>query len=952
MDQKTKRVMSSAPLPLILSPDTPSSISEPESGDKSPSESSRESSPVHQTLSSREGSVPHTISSREGSVPLTVSSREGSGSPELASSRERSPSLEEQAGTPSPIATEMSKSPLPKENLTLAASPSPEEPAGETFSYTPFSTERSVDKEGNKELSLTALSTEPVPTELEDENETVPESDDMESRLGSMEALVPPPGFDITTESAEAPPPSAAEQPTEPTVVMEPTMEVEEEDVEGEGEYPEDFNSPEPTESLEDINPPEPAETLEDINLPEPVENLEDINPPEPVENLEARSDTSLSISISGSKGGDSEEEVNFSPGQRVLVGGVMEGVIRFVGKTHFAPGLWIGIEFSEPRGRNDGSIDDQRYFDCSPKHGVFAPPRKVEVIEDVTDKEAMETSPPGSTVTEELESEDELSMSGGGSPSPVGGAQSPADSDRDHYSEPSIEQDQVTRGHSLERSPSPDHAHSTVLSTDQISEHISEVAQEESTLSEQQAPAEVELVGEKPDVLPSAPEALAQYLQPATPTPAPPPEFAEGASREESIEPPPTPVEHLERKPDKVTDELTQELMNEAYDTMHKIWKSKRSQEAPPEKKEKVDVVQVPRDKEVRLSLDQKADRITDQLLALLLQSESSLMTNILTSKEHTKTTQVETEPVSPVKRRPTLQITVSNIKESSPPPLSPPSPYRIPPAVFPPVDHSPPTTPPCHFPQHSTGRVAAGEKSPFSQDSAHTPATLERTYSTESLVHRLDTIKVTTAQCMVPSERAHVDEVVKHAWEVAMEIGPNALHSQDVQCPEHIVNLFKDVRELSPEEEHCHKSYIELVFGLTVDIIKQLHPLPPVTTAWLKDAVMRAPLGARGAGSPSLELVQKRVYAALIRGQLPPELPAVKFLHGRKRPGGKEVDFVDGILIKELRYEEPSWVDYHKDEVTVKTRIADSILDSLLTETVEIMQGIEQKRKQRMVS
>ncbi|KAG7665768.1 NIP100 [[Candida] subhashii] len=40
-------------------------------------------------------------------------------------------------------------------------------------------------------------------------------------------------------------------------------------------------------------------------------------------------------------------------------------GIIRYIGNTQFAPGLWYGIELDLPRGKNDGSIDGVRYFDC-----------------------------------------------------------------------------------------------------------------------------------------------------------------------------------------------------------------------------------------------------------------------------------------------------------------------------------------------------------------------------------------------------------------------------------------------------------------------------------------------------------------------------------------------------------------------------------------------------------
>ena len=56
-----------------------------------------------------------------------------------------------------------------------------------------------------------------------------------------------------------------------------------------------------------------------------------------------------------------------------------------------------------------------------------------------------------------------------------------------------------------------------------------------------------------------------------------------------------------------------------------------------------------------------------------------------------------------------------------------------------------------------------------------------------------------------------------------------------------------------------------------------------------------------------------------------------------------------MDSTLIKELREEEPGWVDYTEDEVQVKIRTADAILDSLLTETIQVLMNIEQKRQRR---
>ncbi|XP_029316312.1 CAP-Gly domain-containing linker protein 4 isoform X2 [Cottoperca gobio] len=81
--------------------------------------------------------------------------------------------------------------------------------------------------------------------------------------------------------------------------------------------------------------------------------------------------------SASSSVGGGPEVRL----GERVLVVGQRTGVVQFYGKTNFAPGLWLGIELDTPSGKNDGSVGGVRYFSCPPKHGVFAPPSRVQRI-------------------------------------------------------------------------------------------------------------------------------------------------------------------------------------------------------------------------------------------------------------------------------------------------------------------------------------------------------------------------------------------------------------------------------------------------------------------------------------------------------------------------------------------------------------------------------------------
>ncbi|EAY16214.1 CAP-Gly domain containing protein [Trichomonas vaginalis G3] len=55
-------------------------------------------------------------------------------------------------------------------------------------------------------------------------------------------------------------------------------------------------------------------------------------------------------------------------------------GCVRYVGKVEKSNGYWIGVQLDEPYGKNDGSLDGKRYFECENKYGVFVRAEKVEV--------------------------------------------------------------------------------------------------------------------------------------------------------------------------------------------------------------------------------------------------------------------------------------------------------------------------------------------------------------------------------------------------------------------------------------------------------------------------------------------------------------------------------------------------------------------------------------------
>ena len=75
----------------------------------------------------------------------------------------------------------------------------------------------------------------------------------------------------------------------------------------------------------------------------------------------------------------------DFEVGQTVELQDGRTATVRFIGCPQFAPGDWIGVELDDASGKNDGSVQGHRYFDCDAGHGMFVRPGVAAIIDQPT---------------------------------------------------------------------------------------------------------------------------------------------------------------------------------------------------------------------------------------------------------------------------------------------------------------------------------------------------------------------------------------------------------------------------------------------------------------------------------------------------------------------------------------------------------------------------------------
>lgn len=90
-----------------------------------------------------------------------------------------------------------------------------------------------------------------------------------------------------------------------------------------------------------------------------------------------------------------------YQRGQLIELNDGRQAIVTFVGQTSFAPGDWIGVVLDDATGKNDGTVQGQRYFQCDPGHGMFVrAPGIARTLENPTPKAANAKPPANGRLT------------------------------------------------------------------------------------------------------------------------------------------------------------------------------------------------------------------------------------------------------------------------------------------------------------------------------------------------------------------------------------------------------------------------------------------------------------------------------------------------------------------------------------------------------------------------
>ncbi|XP_064650175.1 centrosome-associated protein 350-like isoform X3 [Lineus longissimus] len=635
--------------------------------------------------------------------------------------------------------------------------------------------------------------------------------------------------------------------------------------------------------------------------------------------------------------------------GDSVIVAGIERGTLKFKGLTMFAPGHWAGVELEIAEGTNDGSKDGVRYFDCKPKHGLFAPPDKVTYEPEVQkEQEDAPSDTSDHTLTEEpidipsvSEKSEKITEEG----KPLFSPRSVLDDSTTDISISSDLERAITSAQAaVEGFGDGQKVPEKVVETegrkpkkdmnkivDSITDNLTEMVVKDSVL----------VMG---DIVAKSPSKMLDEK------PGEEPKVAAPAAEKKSHEV--TPAENKEEVPENnvnnAADTATRNMLNDAISHMLTVRQNQisRSSESSqdddgtdsgiPFDEYKDDRKSTPANSQTSIDTPESAfdnkltpeDKITPEKKDLLIPKEDALIPPV--------------RPVSPVFGEPAAksvnQLNHDEVnarlealnrmdrelmdghllglgdQEWFDDDYGLSAQAQIP-------DHPPPPYPGSP-PQHPQGV-------------RHDISKLELQRLTEEVFYA------------VPHKDAEVKGIISEVVDVFWERRRYGEPLDDVEPPMEFLTKDDKGQDI---ETNSRRVYKKLIFDLVAEHIREMYKdeeevEPP---PWAKSKRLTNKL-YRGVSPPTTseslkDLLSDRMMIMLGLKENQKESKVTRW------SGRKKKDHVDEILVQELREEEPQWVNYDDDELAVKMQLTDAIFDLLLNETVTVFSQIQTKLDARV--
>lgn len=188
---------------------------------------------------------------------------------------------------------------------------------------------------------------------------------------------------------------------------------------------------------------------------------------------------------------------------------------------------------------------------------------------------------------------------------------------------------------------------------------------------------------------------------------------------------------------------------------------------------------------------------------------------------------------------------------------------------------------------------------------------------------------------QYFVPHMEDYVREIVSLAVDHIIGEFEATGSTAEIKCPNNFNYNKNDIKADTEFEKSSLRSYHVMIFDLVKEILDEYYKYNEIAgvnlPSWMKPKRLQLPTHLRSVPlNANNKIIKEHTIEHVVE--------LLKLGSGKDTNASKKnlkKDLVDAILAQELAEEEPDWINYDKDETSVKMQVADSILSSLLEET-----------------